>query len=83
MVFACGGQVGAHRQERAGARLGAPAAGDLLLEFDHPDQPYDFGEIGNRSILNAGTSRPMYGADGDIETAKIGRARDMAITPKS
>lgn len=36
-MLAGGGDVAAHGQEALGALGGAPAAGDLLLEFDHAD----------------------------------------------
>jgi len=42
-LFAGGGEVGADRQEPLGVAGGAPAAGDLLLELDHPQVP--LGEV--------------------------------------
>ena len=42
-LFVGGGEVGAEREEVAGAGAGAPAAADLLLELDHADVA--FGEV--------------------------------------
>src|SRR5680860_1752647 len=55
VVFACGGEVGAHVEEGADALFGAPAAGDLLLQLDHSDVAFGLvvvegdGEVGGES----------------------------------
>ena len=40
VVLDGGGEVGPDVQERFGTIVVAPAAGDLLLQFDHPDVPF-------------------------------------------
>jgi len=46
------GEVGPHVQERFSTIVAAPAAEDLLLQFDHPDVPFGLVVVeGNLEVV--------------------------------
>ena len=52
MVFDGGGEVGPDVQERFGTIVAVPAAGDLLLQFDHPGVPFGLVVVeGNLEVV--------------------------------
>lgn len=90
-MLAGGGQVAAKGQECAGAGLAAPAAGDLLLDLDHPDVAFGLvvverdAEVGGEAqhvvavAGQPGQQRAGWAQGGPAAFAGAGRRRVQSL----
>ena len=74
LVFARGAEVGPDIQEGVGAGVGAPAAADLLLEFDHPNVPFGLVVI-ERDAEVGREPQDIFAVGGEPGEQRSGRAQ--------